>query len=166
MGTERLGLELVDTPVVSESDIACLSSPRKGGTTTVRTLPRQQPLPRKRLIHRCNGYWLEEGLPRDRAIEFAPLSLSKLKEEPIPDSEWFSAYFAKDTYQVYLSPLILEGCAVLVSQKIKSDKTSQYRILFRSTQRTIGKVVTIPSRILGKKSANLKVSNNRFLFSI
>lgn len=128
---------------------------REGCVPTVPSprLMRQKSLPRKRLAHRCNGYWMEEGLPRDAPIRFHPPDENNLTlpDGTLPTSEWFDEYFAEGSYVVYISPVTPDGNVILLSKRERGDKPNLYRLLYRSSARTVGALVTISkNKLLGK----------------
>lgn len=110
--------------------------------------------PRKRLIARCNGYWIEEGTCRDQITQLKPDDLT-IKLEPedlngeIPFGFWFHKYFTKGSYQSFLSNSGPDGHVIVLLKKEKFEKVSNYRVLYVSTERTIG-LIARPSQLRGK----------------
>lgn len=96
---------------------------------------------------------MEEGLPRDAPIQFTPPDENHLElpDGTLPTSEWFHKYFEEDSYVVFISPVTPEGNVVLLSKRETGDKPNLYRLLYRSSTRTVGALVTITkNKLLGK----------------
>ena len=102
-------------------------------------------LPRKRLIARCHGYWLEQGHITDPHIS-EDISLASSVDDP---ALWFNTYFLPNTYDTYISSCAPEGNVIVNVKKEKEDKTTRIRLLYRSSERTIGLLVPI-SQLQGK----------------